>query len=162
MLADLLKDYHVSEGRIFTFHLRKGHKWSDGHPFTAEDFRYWWEDVANNESLSPVGPPTVMKVDGEMPEFLVVDDHTVRYTWSKPNPDFLVRLAGASPLYIYRPAHYLKPFHEDYMSPEALGAVVDVPGIIVEDQTSTYVPNGFSAGIAANGYIILDRNGDSG
>ena len=44
----------------------------------------------------------------------------------------------------------------------ALGAVFDGPGIIVEDQTSTYVPNGFSAGIAANGYIILERNGDSG
>ena len=32
-------------------------KWSDGQPFTTEDFRYWWEDVANNEDLSPTGPP---------------------------------------------------------------------------------------------------------
>jgi len=23
--------------RVFTFHLRKGHRWSDGHPFTAAD-----------------------------------------------------------------------------------------------------------------------------
>ena len=128
LIPDILESFDVEEGRSFTFRLRPGHKWSDGHPFTAEDFRYWWEDVANNESLSPVGPPTVMKVDGEMPEFLVVDDHTVRYTWSKPNPDFLARLAGASPLYIYRPAHYLKPFHEDYMSPEALSAVVETSG----------------------------------
>ncbi|PPR56122.1 MAG: hypothetical protein CFH10_02370, partial [Alphaproteobacteria bacterium MarineAlpha4_Bin2] len=35
------------------------------------------------------------------------------------------------------------------------------PGIIVEDQTSTYVPQGFGARIAGNGYIVLERNGES-
>ena len=53
---DILERVEVQGGRIFTLHLRPGHKWSDGHPFTAEDFRYWWEDVANNSELSPVGP----------------------------------------------------------------------------------------------------------
>ncbi|MBT5496882.1 MAG: hydantoinase/oxoprolinase family protein, partial [Alphaproteobacteria bacterium] len=43
----------------------------------------------------------------------------------------------------------------------ALGAGFDGPGIVVEDQTSTYVPQGFSARIAANGYIVLERNGES-
>ncbi len=38
----------------------------------------------------------------------------MRYAWSSPNPDFLVRMAGASPLLIYRPAHYLKKFHASY------------------------------------------------
>ena len=38
----------------------------------------------------------------------------VRYTWHKPNPHFLPRQAGASPLFIYRPAHYLKPLHKKY------------------------------------------------
>ena len=120
--ADLLQSYTVKDGRQFTFRLRPGHKWSDGHPFTAEDFRYWWEDVANNEDLSPVGPPTVMKVDGEPPVFRVIDTLTVSYTWSKPNPDFLRKLAGASPLYIYRPAHYMRNFHAKFTEPEALQA----------------------------------------
>ena len=44
---DILKDVTVEDGRIFTFHIRKGHRWSDGHPFTSEDFRYFWEDVQN-------------------------------------------------------------------------------------------------------------------
>ena len=35
LAPDILKGVDVEEGRIFTFHLRKGHKWSDGHPFTA-------------------------------------------------------------------------------------------------------------------------------
>lgn len=43
----------------------------------------------------------------------------------------------------------------------ALGAGFTGPGIVVEDQTSTYVPQGFSARIAANGYIVLERNGES-
>ena len=57
--ADILESFEVKEGRRFTFELRRGHKWSDGQPLTSEDFRYWWEDVANNKELSPVGPPTV-------------------------------------------------------------------------------------------------------
>jgi len=35
IVADLLESYEVQEGRIFTFKLRKGHKWSDGAPFTS-------------------------------------------------------------------------------------------------------------------------------
>ena len=111
---DILETYEVREGREFTFRLRKGHKWSDGNPFTTEDFRYYWEDVAGNRELSPSGPPRDLLVDGEPPRFEVLDETTVRYTWPKPNPDFLPSLAGASSLFIYRPAHYLRQFHKKY------------------------------------------------
>ncbi len=114
IVPDILEKIDIKEGRIFTFSLRRGHKWSDGQPFTSEDFRFYWEDIANNKALSPVGPPIVLRVKGELPKFEVIDDVTVRYSWLKPNPDFLPRLAGASPLYIYRPAHYLKKFHARY------------------------------------------------
>ncbi len=114
IVADILESYEVREGREFTFRLRKGHKWSDGKPFTTEDFRYYWEDVANNRELSPSGPPRDLLVEGEAPVFEVLDEVTLRYTWSKPNPDFLANLAGASSLFIYRPAHYLRQFHKRY------------------------------------------------
>ncbi|MEO9900167.1 MULTISPECIES: ABC transporter substrate-binding protein [Alphaproteobacteria] len=120
LFADILEDFSVQDERVFTFTLRKNHRWSDGHPFTAEDFRYFWEDVANNPDLSPAGPPSVMMVDGEAPLFKMIDARTVRYSWSKPNPDFLPALAKASPLYIYRPAHYLKPMHAVYADPTKL------------------------------------------
>ena len=29
--------------RTWTFHLRRGMRWSDGHPFTAGDLAYWFE-----------------------------------------------------------------------------------------------------------------------
>ena len=54
---DILKSIDIEDNSIFTLHLRKGHKWSDGQPFTTEDFRYWFEDVAQNKHLSPSGLP---------------------------------------------------------------------------------------------------------
>ena len=124
LVPDILEDLEVEEGRRFTLKLRPGHRWSDGHPFTAEDFRYWWEDVANDKKLSPTGPTQTMMVDGEPPVFEVLDQVTVRFTWSKPNLIFLQRLASASPLFPYLPAHYMKQFHERYADPEALAEAV--------------------------------------
>jgi oligopeptide transport system substrate-binding protein len=33
--------------KVWTFHLRKDAKWSDGTPVTAEDFVYSWQRLAN-------------------------------------------------------------------------------------------------------------------
>ncbi len=120
IVPDILEDVKVEAGRIFTFRLRKGHKWSDGHPFTARDFQYYWEDVANNKELSPNGLSKALLVDGQPPTFEILDNHTIRYSWAKPNPFFLPLLAGAAPLFIYRPAHYLGQFHKKYTKPETL------------------------------------------
>jgi len=122
-VPDLLKSFDVQEGRIFTFRLRKGHRWSDGHPFTAEDFRYYFEDVATDKSIANESLPRTMLVDGQAPKFEVLDDYTVRYTWQKPNPFLLPRLAGARPIYLYRPAHYLKKYHAKYTQMEKLEAL---------------------------------------
>ncbi len=112
--ADILQAFEVKEGRIFTLRIRPGHRWSDGHPFTAEDFRYWWEDIANNKQLSGGGPPQSMLVDGKPPKFEIIDELTVRYEWHAPNPVFPLALCGSSPLFIYSPAHYLKQYHARY------------------------------------------------
>ena len=126
LVPDILESFTVEDDRIFTFRLREGHKWSDGHPFTAEDFRYFWEDVALNTTLNPSGPKPEFYSGGELPEFEVIDDRTVRYTWRLPNPVFLPSLAGASPLYIYLPAHYLKRFHGDYADAAELKQMIEV------------------------------------
>ena len=121
---DILEKVDVKEGRIFTLHLREGHKWSDGHLFTSEDFRFFWEDVALHKKLSKSGPHRIFRVNGRLPEFEVLNAHAVRYTWKDPNPFFLSSLAKARPVFIYRPAHYLKQFHERYAEKEKLQALV--------------------------------------
>ena len=86
IVPDMLERVDVEGGRVFTLHLRPGHKWSDGQPFTSEDFRYWFEDVAGNKELSPTGLPVVLMPHGEPPRFEVLDEHTVRYTWAAAEP----------------------------------------------------------------------------
>lgn len=124
LVPDLLEDVTIHDDRIFTLRLRRGHRWSDGHPFTSEDFRYYWEDVANNKDLSPAGPPQSLIIDGQKPKVDIIDAVTVRYSWPSPNPHFLPQLASASPLFIYRPAHYLKQFHKRYADPQKLADAV--------------------------------------
>ncbi len=121
---DILKAIEVKDGRVFTMRLRAGHKWSDGAPFTSEDFRYFWQDVASNKELNPGGPPVELMNGGELPKVEIVDALTVRYSWSKPNARFLASLAQAREPYIYRPAHYLKQFHAKYADKAALAKMV--------------------------------------
>lgn len=124
LVPDLLESVEVTDGRIFTLKLRDGHRWSDGHPFTTEDFRYYWEDVANNKRLSPGGPQDALIVGGEKPTVEIIDALTVRYSWKSPNPVFLPTLAAGQPLYIYMPAHYLKKIHEKYADAETLQKLI--------------------------------------
>ena len=128
LVPDILESYEVEGEKSFTFHLRPGHKWSDGHPFTTEDFRYYWEDVVNNKDLSPFGPNKSLLVNGQPPVVNIIDEYTIQYTWSNPNPYFLTALAGARPLFIYEPAHYMKQFHANYLSEEELAAKVKKAG----------------------------------
>ncbi|MEX6506209.1 ABC transporter substrate-binding protein [Jiella sp. M17.18] len=128
IVPDIAESYTVEEGRIFTFHLRPGMKWSDGKPFTSEDFRYFWEDMAKNKMIAKFGVPAELLVDGEEPQVSFPDKYTVRYAWSKPNPNFLASLAAANPFDIYRPAHYLKKYHAKYQDPAKLKAMVEKSG----------------------------------
>src|SRR5215212_648017 len=128
LVPDMLAGIEVSEGRSFTLRLRDGHKWSDGKPFTSEDFRYWFEEVAQNPELSPYGLPMALLPNGEPPTFAVLDAQTVRYSWSRPNPLFLPALAGADPLFIYSPSHYLRRYHEKYADKEALSGLIKTAG----------------------------------
>ena len=124
LAPDILKSIEIEDNRVFTLHLRKGHKWSDGQPFTTEDFRYWFEDVANDKHLSPSGLPISMLPQGAGPHFEVLSETAVRYSWARSNPLFLPDLAGPSPLFIYRPSHYLKQFHQKYADSAVLDALV--------------------------------------
>lgn len=122
--ADILESFETVEDRIFTFHIRPGHRWSDGSYLTAEDFRYCWQDVILNKEIRKGGLPRELLVDQKPPRFEVISTYTVRYSWDAPNPDFLPRLAAPQPLAIVMPAAYLKQFHKSYQDPFRLSALM--------------------------------------
>ncbi len=128
IVPDIAESVDVQDSKVFTFHLRPGHKWSDGEPFTSEDFRFYWEDMANDPDVSRFGPPKELLVDGEKPVVEFPDAVTVRYTWTKPNAYFLAALAAAQPVEIFRPAHYLKQFHQKYAGLDAVKKMAEDAG----------------------------------
>ena len=47
LVPGLAESWDVQDGgRTYIFLLRKGLKWSDGHPFTSDDIMFWYEDIA--------------------------------------------------------------------------------------------------------------------
>ncbi len=124
LVPDVLESYTVEDGRIFTLHLRSGHCWSDGSAFTSADFDYFWNDVALNKELARGGPPVSLIVNGEIAKFEVIDEVTVVYSWSQPNPRFLGRLAAPIPQTLMLPSAYMRQYHKSHQTPEKIEAFV--------------------------------------
>jgi ABC-type transport system substrate-binding protein len=52
VVPNIAADYELSDGaRVLTLHLRRGLRWSDGVPFTADDIIFWREDVSLDAEL---------------------------------------------------------------------------------------------------------------
>jgi len=94
--------------RAWTFYLRRGMKWSDGHPFTADDILYWWEkEIPLN--VPGVAAAEWMDIGGKTGEITKIDDHTVKFVFPHPYGTFLEALAKFND--ICSPQHYLEKYH---------------------------------------------------
>ncbi|MCC6175858.1 MAG: ABC transporter substrate-binding protein [Chloroflexi bacterium] len=121
-------------GRVLTAKLRKGTKWSDGHPFTADDIIFWFEDLYQNKDLNPV-PTLGMFINGKPGTIEKVDDFTVAFKFPDPYYLFEEHLSGNTPvgnghatagntfMGLIAPAHYLKQFHAKYVPKEQLDKI---------------------------------------
>ena len=93
-------------------------KWSDGAPFTADDFLFWYEDVIVNDELTPA-KPRVLAPGGTLFTVTKVDDLTIRWEFPTPYPAVLsivaARDAFSSPISgPYAPRHFLEQYHAAY------------------------------------------------
>ena len=71
------KGWEISDdGRRTTLFLRKGMKWSDGAPFTADDFMFWYEDMYQNKDLIK-SPAPELSANGKPGRMQKVDETTV-------------------------------------------------------------------------------------
>ncbi len=99
-----------------TFFLRKGHKWSDGHPFTAEDVKYWYDNLSLNPKVIEKPKNYVLVADKPM-EVEVLDPQTVRFNMPAPKPGLLVHFAN-SYAQGFQPKHFLGRFDPE-LNPDA-------------------------------------------
>lgn len=127
VVPNVAESWELSEdAKSLTLRLRKGIKWSDGVPFTADDLLFWWEDVELNPEIRPSGPNRrVWQPGGEPMKLTKIDDYTVRLDFARPHPLIIRHLAhdqGMSMLNF--PKHYLKKFHPKYTPMEELEKMV--------------------------------------
>ncbi len=94
-----------------TFFLRKGHKWSDGAPFTSEDVKFWYDNLALDSKVIEK-PKDYVLVGGERMTVDIVDAQTVRFNLPAPKPGLLAHFA-ASFAQGFQPKHFLGKFHPD-------------------------------------------------
>jgi peptide/nickel transport system substrate-binding protein len=116
----------------WTIKLRKGARWSDGAPFTADDVLFWYKDVLLNKDLTPAIPSWMRNGDGTPASVERVDASTVRFTYKQPATLFLTALAnqdGGDRTYAaFLPAHYLKKFHPGYAKKEEVEKLAQAVG----------------------------------
>jgi peptide/nickel transport system substrate-binding protein len=100
----LAKSFTVSpDGNVYTFFLRKGIKWSDGHPLTADDVVFTFNDIIG-QGFGNSSRRDVLMANGKYPNFEKVDDYTVRVTTPAPFAPLLSGLEQAiAPKHVFAP-----------------------------------------------------------
>ena len=104
----------AGDAKSVTFYLREGLKWSDGHPLTADDFVFMYEDAHWNDKV------TTWNWIPQITRAIKIDDLTVRFETDEPYPALLAKHASppGGGWQAFHPFHYLKKWHIEH-NPEA-------------------------------------------
>jgi len=92
-----------------TFHLRAGHKWSDGQPFTSADVKFWYDNLMMDTNVFEK-PKDYALVGGERMTVDTPDATTVVFNLPAPKPGLLAHFA-TSYAQGFQPKHFLGQFH---------------------------------------------------
>jgi len=111
-----------ADRREWTFYLRKGMKWSDGSPFTADDILYWWEEELYFNTITP----DWMMIGGQSGNVVKVNNYTVKFVFPNPYGNFPEMLA--TPVMPYSPKHYLEPYHPERGDPALIAEAMEARG----------------------------------
>lgn len=105
VVPKLAKSFEISpDGKTYTFHLRRGIKWSDGKPITANDVDFSWNKIIL-PGLGNTSTRDSILIDGKLPKVEKVDDYTVKFITIKPFAPFLrILSAPIAPKHVFEPA----------------------------------------------------------
>ncbi len=116
----LAKSWEIAaDKKTYTFHLRKGTKWSDGAPFTADDVIFTFDCIFADKTDPATGKSTLrypnryaqeLTFDGERLKYRKIDDLTVEFYTPKIYSPFIDELAG--PIFMI-PKHKLEASYRD-------------------------------------------------
>lgn len=109
-----------ADKREFIVHLRKGVRWSDGHPFSADDILFWWQYEDTNATVGDEPPARWMVSGGGKTTVEKIDDHTVRFHFEHPYGNFKEVLASYSGEMARLAKHYFSKYHPDLADPAFL------------------------------------------
>ncbi len=127
VVPGVAKSWEVQDdGKSFVFQLRKGMKWSDGEPFTADNVMFWYEE-ASNKDLSPTFSKT-WSTKGNPVVVEKIDDYTVKFTYTHPYGLFLQRLScpGGE---LFSPRHFRQKFYGPTADKAELEAKIKAAGV---------------------------------
>ena len=88
---DLAESWQISPDKLrVSFLLREGLKWSDGHPLTADDVVFTYEQIVFNEELpTDLGDYVRIGTSGAFPQVRKIDDRRVEFIMPEPFSPFL-------------------------------------------------------------------------
>ena len=126
VVPNIAESWEVSDdGTTYTFTLREGLRWSDGHPYSTADIAYFFEEIM----FQPFNCcEAYFRVAGEAPTFEVIDDLTFRLSWSEPNATLLQNLSTPYGVMVTQyAAHYLDQFSIN-KNPENVAEIMERDG----------------------------------
>ena len=86
-IPKLAKDFTIN-GCEYLIHLRKGIKWSDGKPITADDVVFTWQNIIF-DGFGNTSIRDSIIIDGKLPTVQKIDDYTVKFTTPQPFAPFI-------------------------------------------------------------------------
>lgn len=102
-IPKLAKSYQVN-GNEYIIKLRKGIKWSDGKPITADDVVFTWQNIIF-DGFGNTSVRDSIIIDGKLPSVQKIDDYTVKFVTPKPFAPFLRMLSSPiAPKHVFEPA----------------------------------------------------------
>ena len=144
------------DGVTWTFHLRQGAAFSDGHPITAEDVLFSFE-VVYDESLHPV-MQEMLQVGGKNFVVTAPDAHTVLINTGRPHAGLLDALTtGNLPII---PKHALQDSYKNGTFASAYNISTPPEKLVTSGawRLSQYVPNEKTVLVRNPYYFGFDQN----